>query len=116
MADWNAIAVRIGMLGSDYDGEVLAAASALKRCLRKENVTFASLASRISGMHHSMGQQKYSTVDVVEVARQMLQDGDLSDKEACFVFEMMGRAEEGHQMSARQVDWFNALLRRCGNL
>jgi hypothetical protein len=35
MSDGNAIAIRIGMLGSDYDGEVVAAVKALKRAQRQ---------------------------------------------------------------------------------
>jgi hypothetical protein len=44
MANWNAIAIRVGMIGSEYDGEVLAAANALKRCLKAEGITCAAFS------------------------------------------------------------------------
>jgi hypothetical protein len=42
----------------------------------------------------------------------MLREENLSDNESRSVFEMKGLAEDGHQTSPQQSDWFNALLRR----
>jgi hypothetical protein len=41
-ANWKAIARRIGLLGSDYDGEVLPAAYAQRRCLKADSISFAT--------------------------------------------------------------------------
>jgi hypothetical protein len=70
----------------------------------------AALASRIAEPQHNTKQQPHSTV--AEMAQQMLREENLSDEESGFVFEMIGLAEDGHQMSPRQSDRFNALLWR----
>ena len=81
--NWKAIARRIGLLGSDCDGEVLAAAYALK-ILTAENITFAALASRAGEAQHNIKQQRHG--HVAEMAQQMLRKEN--DNESRFVFEM----------------------------
>jgi hypothetical protein len=72
------------LLGSDYEGEVLAAAYALKRCLTVENITFAALASRVGEPQYNIKQQQHR--HVAEMAQQMLREEN--DNESRFVFEM----------------------------
>jgi hypothetical protein len=117
MADWISISKRMAMIGSDFDGEVIAAATALKRCLKTEGISFADLAARLVG-----GPSKYDTksdftpkpkpVNNILLAKQMLFEGNLSPKEHKFVSDMLSMLERGRQMSERQSDWFEALTRR----
>jgi hypothetical protein len=111
MADWISISKRMAMIGS----EVLAAATALKRCLKTEGISFADLAARVVG-----GPSKYDTksdfkskpVNNVLLAKQMLFEGNLSPKEHKFVSDILLMLERGRQMSQKQTDWFEALARR----
>jgi hypothetical protein len=128
MADWMSISKRMAMIGSDYEGEVIAAANALKKCMRAENISFADLATRLV-----TGPNKYeSSSDFksnpplkprakspfatnISLAKQMLQASNLSPKEWKFVSDVMSMMERGYQMSERQSDWFDALVRRHEN-
>jgi hypothetical protein len=117
VANWISISKRMAMIGSDYDGEVIAAANALKKCLKSENISFADLANRLVS-----GPNKYeSSADFkpkpkpsnnVLLAKEMLFEGNLSPKEHKFVSDILSMLERGRQMSEKQADWFDALARR----
>jgi hypothetical protein len=109
------------MIGSDYDGEVIAAANALKKCLKSENISFADLASRLIGgpnnKYESSSDIKRPKPDQkatnnISFAKQMLFEGNLSPKEHKFVSDILSMLERGRQMSEKQSDWFDALARR----
>jgi hypothetical protein len=121
--NWISISKRVAMIGSDYDGEVIAAANALKKCLKSENISFADLAARLVG-----GPNKYEssadfkpkskpkTNNNISFAKQMLFEDNLSLKEHKFVSDILSMLERGRQMSQKQTDWFEALARRhCEN-
>jgi hypothetical protein len=121
MADWISISKRMAMIGSDYDGEVIAAANALKKCLKSENISFADLASRlISGPNNKSESSsdfkrpktEQKADDKLSFAKQMLFEGTLSPKEHKFISDMLSLLERGRQMSEKQSDWFEALVRR----
>ena len=127
MADWISISKRMAMIGSDYDGEVLAAANALKKCLKSENISFADLAARlvVGPFQDYKSNSKYDTksdfkskpkprqkANNILLAKQMLFVGNLSPKEHKFVSDILSMLERGRQMSEKQSDWFEALARR----
>jgi hypothetical protein len=119
--DWVPISKRVAMIGSDYDGEVLAAANALKKSLRAENISFADLAARLVGgpspsPQYSKSESKYEPSadfkNIILLAKQMLFEANLSPKERHFVSDVLSMTERGHEMSPKQSDWFEALAHR----
>jgi hypothetical protein len=110
----------MAMIGSDFDGEVLAAANALKKCLKSENISFADLADRLVGniKYESSSdfrpkpKSRQKANNKILLAKQMLFEGNLSPKEHKFISDILSMLECGRQMSEKQSDWFDALARR----
>jgi hypothetical protein len=113
------IAPRLGalirMLGSDRDGEALAAARAIGRVLKASGQDFHALAETIENAPHAVAPHAAPTRDEPDdlnwkaVAKQLLADGELSPREREFVTHMTrwrGRPTE------RQRNWLRALMER----
>ncbi len=112
------IAPRIGqlirMLGSDRDGEVLAATRALGRVLKSVGQDFHALAETVETSAHAVpaphaAPTQGNDLNWRVVAKQLLANGSLSPREREFVTHMTqwrGRPTE------RQRNWLHALMER----
>jgi hypothetical protein len=106
-----------GMLGSDHDGEVLAAVSAIKRRMDLCKVTFGDLANMIAGENVS---ERIIYVErdspLAEMAEVILENGRdaLSPREKQFVEQMLSRFQVNpdFSMSDKQTNWFTSLHSR----
>lgn len=106
-----------GMLGSDHDGEVLAAVLAIRRRMALCKVTFGDLANLIAGETVS---ERIIYVErdspLAEMAQTILENGGdaLSPREKQFVNQMLGRFRLNPDlcMSDKQNNWFTSLHSR----
>jgi hypothetical protein len=105
------VAPRIGqlirLLGSDQDGEVLAAARALGRTLTSVGADFHTLADTIE---RAAPAARHECEDHRAIARWLLDRGALlSRKELSFVADMANRFGS---LSTRQEAWLQAIYER----
>jgi hypothetical protein len=109
------VAPRIGqlirLLGSDQDGEVVAAARALGRTLASVNEDFHTLADTIErAIERSAPAAHHEYADHRAMARWLLNSGArLSPKEFAFVADMANRFGS---LSERQEAWLLAIFER----
>lgn len=112
------VAPRLGqfirMLGSDRDGEVIAAARALGRALASVGADFHSLADAIERSAETSRQHEVSApADHRATARWLLTSGaSLSAMERSFVANMANRFGP---LSERQEAWLQALYERAAS-
>ena len=108
----------VGVLGSDNDGEVLAAARGIQRVLRSVNLSFGDLKSELERLFDPP-ETRYVPVPVdtvrervVRLAEELAEYADfMHDHEARFVRDMLTKitANDGFKMTPKQSNWFAAL-------
>jgi hypothetical protein len=102
------------MLGSDHDGEVLSAVSAIRRALEAGGATFADLAEFVQGggnPKRDLGDSEWA--EVCEALREKA--SHLKSKEREFVFDMCDRINRYGRntfVSAAQGNWLRSLYSR----
>jgi hypothetical protein len=109
------VAPRIGqlirMLGSDQDGEVVAAARALGRTLAGAGEDFHSLADAVESSAIETRPLQRRPENWRTSARWLINSGAyLSPKERAFAHQMAGWTSEP---SERQAQWLEALVERA---
>jgi hypothetical protein len=111
----------LGMLGSDYEGEILNAVSAIKQLLEAKGLTFGDVVATVSKppalrRHHDddyddYQQPEYDAKEVVVMAKKLLlYEEDLKPHELKFVKQMKTRAMLGILMTEKQTKWFAFLV------
>lgn len=102
----------LGMLGSAQDGEVLAAARAVKRLLESEGLTFGDLVDLVGGAKAT--RREVANYDgLAGMAATILQNaGLMKAHEVAFVQSIMTRATltPYFKMTEKQANWFSLLF------
>jgi hypothetical protein len=109
------VAPRIGqlirLLGSDQDGEVVAAARALGRTLATAGQDFHDLAACVESPAAAQTARRADANDWRTSARWLINSGAaLTPKERAFVHQM---ASWPYEPSERQSQWLEALVERA---
>jgi hypothetical protein len=109
------VAPRVGqlirLLGSDRDGEVVAAARALGRTLAGAGQDFHDLAACVESPAAAQTARRANTNDWRTSARWLINSGaGLTPKERAFVHQM---ASWPYEPSERQSRWLEALIERA---
>jgi hypothetical protein len=104
----------VGMLGSEQDGEVLAAARAIRRLLQSEGLTFGDLVSLVSGGQKAELAQYDGLAGMA--AALLNQAGRMKAHELRFVQSIMTRATltPYFRMTEKQANWFAMLWDKYG--
>jgi len=104
----------VGLLGSDYDGEVVAAARQIKRLLESKGLSFGDLVCLVSGgsTELELANELVSMAESILVNESMMRA-----HEARFVRDVVARARVwlGFKMSDKQARWFSYLYAKYGN-
>jgi hypothetical protein len=108
------VAPRVGqlirLLGSDRDGEVVAAARALKRTLATAGRDFHDLAACVESPAAAQTARRANANDWRTSARWLINSGArLTPKERAFVLQMSGCT---YEPSERQAAWLLAIFQR----
>lgn len=109
----------LGLLGSDQDGEVLAAARAIKRLLETQGLSYGDLVNLV---HNPQATSSPTVVrgdpDLVSMADSILRNTlMLKAHELKFVREVKARARLDHfYMTPKQANWFSYLYARYGEI
>lgn len=113
------LAKMIGLLGSDQDGEVLAAARATRRLLESERLGFGDLVALVGGLDIGMIESRQNVSELVAMADSILDNAAMLRKhELGFVRDIRAKAAAWHgfQMTEKQARWFGYLFARYGNI
>jgi hypothetical protein len=109
----------LGLLGSDSDGEVLAAARAIKRLLETQGLTFGDLVNLVHApVASSAPVVLRGDPDLVLMAESILRNAlMLKAHELKFVRDVKARARIDHfYMTPKQANWFSYLYARYGDI
>lgn len=100
----------IGLLGSDLDGEVLAAARGIRRILCTEGASFGDLLFALNN------RRQLAAPPFAAMAAEILADPRLRPHERQFVEGMQVAFEINpqHQMTTKQASWFAYLFAKYG--
>lgn len=104
----------IGLLGSDHDGEVLAAARAIGNILASQKMTFGDLVRLIVGNQLQVSVKN----EVVMIAESILENEImLKENEARFVRDVLARSKAWpkRKLTEKQAAWLNFLYAKYGN-
>lgn len=103
----------VGMLGSDQDGEVLAAVRAIRRLLESEKMTFGDLVTIISGGKVSAASEVTRYDGLAGMAANILRNAaKMKSHEIRFVQSIMTQATLNPymRMTEKQAKWFSWLF------
>lgn len=103
----------VGLLGSDHDGEVVAAARQIRRLLESKGLSFGDLVSLVTGASKAL-EPANETLSMVEAI--LANESMMRDHEARFVRDIGARirAWPAFRMTAKQANWFSFLYAKYG--
>lgn len=107
----------IGLLGSDHDGEVLAANRQIKRILTSQGMSYNDLVDIVRNDSAPGRAPQPEGFGLKEMAQAILQNEDmLKDHERRFVTQVMVRAaaRRDYQLTEKQAKWFSFLYAEYG--
>jgi hypothetical protein len=105
----------LGMLGSDHDGEVVAAARAIKRLLESKGLSFADLVEQVAEPS-LLPARRHGMEGVAGMCRAILiNENMLREHELQFVRDMLARASSYRfKPTEKQSNWLTFLFARYG--
>ena len=101
----------LGMLGSEYDGEIVAAARQIGRLLASQKMTFADLVQAFNGSQKTSKNVRASPQDQVMAMVDAILENEMlmRDHELRFVKDFEARLYAGYKFTDKQIKWFHFL-------
>lgn len=122
MAGLRKIARMAGLLFSDMDGEVVAAARAIRRTLEANKMSvhdFMDMIEQSKDPHKTFTNIKTYRDETIAMAQEILTNAAdiMADHELRFVHDIKSRfiLDEGYSMSEKQSRWFSYLYAKHGD-
>jgi len=111
-----------GLLFSDMDGEVVAAARAIRRTLEANKMSvhdFMDMIEQSKDPHKTFTNIKTYRDETIAMAQEILTNAAdiMADHELRFVHDIKSRfiVDEGYSMSEKQSRWFSYLYAKFGD-
>lgn len=106
----------VGLLGSDHDGEVVAAARQIKRVLESKGLSFGDLVNLIEGSKSGSVAVREQASGLAAMADSILANVVMMKPQSQFVHDIKMRASSwsGFQMTEKQARWFSFLYAKYG--
>lgn len=108
----------IGLLGSDQDGEILAAVRQMRRLLESNKMSFGDLVNMVQNSNGAPAPAKRGN-QFADMAWAILENEDmLRDHELRFAKSMYAHflSDPNYKMTEKQARWFSYLYAEYGNV